>query len=286
MTDLGYTLSSLLARRLPIRVTDGIAHALADLYALSHPGRRRAVGRNLAWIWSQSGRAGPSPGARETYRVFARSVRDFLAQGPGRPGAVPRLSERARAALAEARGDGRGTLLVSAHFGPWERALQWLAAELGGVDALAAPHRFAAVERFFVARRAAGGVRTLCSTRPAMTAIQRLKSGGWLAALADRPFRSTSRNHVVADGIVSVDPAPLLLARRAGALVLPGLSCLSADGGLEIEFDRPFTMGARDGIPMTEGVGRIQRFFDRHVRAHPTQWFEWRLRRSPGSAGS
>jgi lauroyl/myristoyl acyltransferase len=172
---------------------------------------------------------------------------------------------------------------MSAHFGPWERALQWLAAELGGVDALAAPHRFAAVERFFVARRAAGGVRTLCTTRPAMTAIQRLRAGGWLAALADRPFRARGRFR--GDGIVPVDRGPLLLARRAGALVLPGVSRLSADGGLEIEFDPPFAMGGRQGLSVAEGAGRIQRFFDLHVRSHPTQWFEWCVRRNPGPAG-
>jgi hypothetical protein len=40
----------------------------------------------------------------------------------------------------------------------------------------------------------------------------------------------------------------------------------------------------RGGLPMAEAVERIQRFFDQHVRAHPTQWFEWRIRRSPGSA--
>ena len=285
MTDLGYSFASLLARRLPSSVTGALASFLSDLYVLSHPGYERAVSRNLAWIWAETGRAGPPPGARETYRAFARAVRDFLAHEPGRSGESPaRLSERARDSLAEARRDGRGTVLVSGHFGPWERALQWLAAELGGVDALAAPHRLASVERFFVARRAACGVRTLCSSRPVMTALQNLKAGGWLAALVDRPFRGRGEARASVDGIVPVDFAPLLLARRAGALVLPGVSRLAADGGLEIDFDKPFALDPRGGLSVPEAVRRIQRFLDEHVRAHPTEWFEWRLRRSADHA--
>src|SRR5437870_279 len=110
-------------------------------------------------------------------------------------------------------------VLVSGHFGPWERALQWLAGELGGVEALAAPHRLAAVDRFFVQQRERGGVRTLCSSRPVRSALRSLQSGGWIAALADRPRRSRFQ----ARGIGPIDPGPLRLARRAQALVLPGV---------------------------------------------------------------
>ncbi|HZE19762.1 MAG TPA: hypothetical protein VE402_06550, partial [Candidatus Angelobacter sp.] len=215
MTDLGYCLASLLVRRLPPRATDSLARALSDCYVLTHPGRARAVDRNLAWIWEDSRREGSPPGARETYRAFARALRDFLAHEPG--GKVPgvRLASGARASLETARGSGRGTVLVSGHFGPWERALQWLAEELGGVEALAARHKLEAVDRFFIARRARGGVRTLCSSRPVQSALQSLKSGGWIAALADRPRQergdprredSRSRRDHDARGIVPIDP--------------------------------------------------------------------------------
>jgi KDO2-lipid IV(A) lauroyltransferase len=179
-------------------------------------------------------------------------------------------------------------VLVSGHIGPWERALQWLAGELGGVEALAARHRLAAVDRFFVERRARGGVRTLCSSRPVMSALQSLKSGGWIAALADRPRRGATREAARRSsgagpvgpsnprGIVAIDRGPLLLARRAGALVIPGVSTFAADGALEIDFDAPFSLDpTAGGLEVPEGLARLQRFFDSHVRAHPTQWFEW-----------
>ena len=281
MTDLGYSLASFLVRRLPQRAVDPLAHLISDLYVLAHPRRARAVSRNLAWIWSEAERHGPPPDARQTYRAFARAVGDFLAHEPREDGRGVRLSEPARAALRTARRSGTGTVLVSGHFGPWERALRWLAAELGGVEALAAPHRLAAVNRFFVEQRARGGVRTLCSSHPVMTALRTLKTGGWIAALVDRPRRKPGT-----DGIVPIDRGPLLLARRAGALVIPGVSRFAADGALEIEFDAPFSLDpGKGGLELSQGLARIQRFFDAHVRAHPTQWFEWRGARSFGAAG-
>ena len=272
MTDLGYSLASLLIRRLPPCATDKLTLAISDCYVLTHPGRARAVDRNLAWIWRDSNRAGAPPRARETYRVFARALRDFLAHEPGSKGPRVRLTPGARASLESARRSGRGAVLVSGHFGPWERALQWLAGEMGGVEALAARHKLAAVDRFFIAQRARGGVRTLCSSRPVMSALQSLKQGGWIAALADRPRRGSLER----DGIVPIDPGPLLLARRAGALVLAGVTTFASDGALEIEFDPPFSLDSGPGgIEVSQGLARLQRLFDAHVRAHPTQWFSW-----------
>ncbi|HEY3155914.1 MAG TPA: hypothetical protein VGK76_04690 [Candidatus Eisenbacteria bacterium] len=280
MTDLGYSVASFLVRRLPPAAIDPLLNLASDLYVLAHPGRARAVSRNLAWIWSETRRPGPPPRARQTYRAFARVVRDFLAHEPEQ-GSRVRLSEPARAALRTARLSGSGIVLVSGHFGPWERALQWLAAELGGVEALAAPHRLAAVDRFFVEQRARGGVRTLCSSRPVKTALEKLKTGAWIAALVDRPRRSPG-----GEGIVPIDPGPLLLARRARALVIPGVSRIAGDGAIEIEFDRPFSLDpTQGGLDISQGIARLQEFFDAHVRAHPTQWFQWRCARSLGAPG-
>ena len=285
VTDLGYSLASLLIRRLPPSATESLARAISDCYVLTHPERARAVDRNLARIWRDSRRVGSPPRARETYRAFARALRDFLAHEPGMKSPGIHLAPEARVSLDAARRTGLGAVLVSGHFGPWERALQWLAGELGGVEALAARHRLAAVDRFFVARRARAGVRTLCSSRPVMSALQSLKAGGWIAALADRPRHAQGGSPLLDsrmersgdwERIVPIDPGPLLLARRAGAIVIPGVSTSMPDGALEIRLDSPFTLDpARGGLELHQGVARLQRFFDAHVRAHPTQWFAW-----------
>ncbi len=275
MTDLGYRFAALLARRLPRAVTDPLATWCADLYVATHPGRARAVRRNLA-------RAGVAdPDARETVRAFARVVRDFLA-GAGGAERAPRvvLDAEARRVLALARASGEPTVLVSGHFGPWERALGWIAAELGEVHALALPHRSAAVERFFVERRALSGVRTLRCDQPARAALELLRGGSWIAALVDRAAAPATPG-----ALVPIDRGPLLLARRARAVVLPGVSWVDPAGSLHVRFAPPFSLDPRrGGLPVPQAAERVQAFFDAHVREHPTQWFDWSARGARSAA--
>jgi lauroyl/myristoyl acyltransferase len=263
-------------------MSDRLAGLLADLYVWSHPFRARAVDRGLRRVWTESGRHGPPPRARDTHRAFAMAVRDFLA-GDVRGGNAPRvrLDGEARSILRAALEAKRSTVVVSGHFGPWEVALQWLAREIGPVHALARRHRFSAVERFFAARRAAFGVRTLSARRPAAAALERLRAGGWIAALADRAaLRRADSDRggraIRSGGLVEVDRAPLLIARRAAAQVLAGVAWRARDGVAEVRFHPPFTLGPRRGdISLAQAEERLQTFFDDHVRAHPTQWFEW-----------
>ena len=288
MSDLGYVLASFAARKLPPAWADRLAVVLGDLYTWTHPTRARAVARRLRRLATSSSQGVPAT-ARETYRAFARAVLDFLRSAPD-PNTSPRvrLDDEARRILRDVRASGRSTVIVSGHFGPWEVALQWLARELGSpVDALARVHRSRRIERFFASRRAAFGVRTLSEDYPARTALQRLRAGGWIAALADRGSRAgrgrvrddrQSASGATPDAtnsiIVPLDRAPLLLARRASAQVLAGVSWRAPDGAVEVRFHPAFSIEPRRG-GLQKAEALLQRFFDAHVRAHPTQWFDW-----------
>lgn len=294
MSDLGYLLASFVARSLPRSWVDRVADLLGDLYTWTHPNRSRALTRRLQRLWAEDPST-PRPTARQTHRAFARAVVDFLISAPSHDATLRvRLDDEARAILREVRASGRSTVLVSGHFGPWEVALQWLAKELGApVDALARAHRSRRIERFFASRRAAFGVRTLSEGYPARTALKRLRAGGWIAALVDRSSRvargrraGTAGAAAQANGgaeavpetggIVPVDRAPLLLARRASAQVLAGVSWRAPDGAVEVRFHPAFSLEPRrGGLGLQQAEAVLQRFFDAHVRAHPTQWFDW-----------
>jgi len=294
VTDLGYVLAAAAARHLPRSMSEALAIGFADLYTWTHPHRVRALDRRFRRARVDDlGRRGPMPTAKETHRAFARALRDFLAAGAGEHPRV-RLDAEATAILREARASGRSTVLVSGHFGPWEAALQGLTREIGAVDALARPHRLPRVERFFAARRARFGVRTLSAGAPVLAALARLRAGGWIAALADRgsgwkgrrlPLRNVLEGADAAERLVPLDARPLLLAKRASAQVLAGVAWREPDGVIEVRFHPAFTLEPRrGGIGMAQAQARLQGFFDAHVRAHPTQWFDWGAW-SPAAAG-
>ena len=286
VTELGYHAAAMAARRLPLWLSDPIAACLADLYVATHPGRARDVSLRLARLWSEARAPGRPPGARDTYRAFAEALRDFLASTGATVGGRPpvRLDPDTARHLAAARASGAPTVVVSGHFGPWELALQWLAGEVGPVDALAAPHRCGSVERFFRAHRAARGVRTLNGARPAAEAIERLRGGGWIAVLADRARRSVPPSGSLCGsapgdrraGFVPVNSTPLLLARRGRAQILAGAAWREGDGAIGIRFHAPFTLApVRGGLDLGRAEQTLQQFFDAHLLAHPTQWYDW-----------
>jgi lauroyl/myristoyl acyltransferase len=277
VTELGYILAAAASRHFPLWMSEALASTVADLYTWTHPGRARVVGLRLERVRRDQGPPGAAATARDTNRAFARALRDFLAGGAaGAPSPRVRLTEDARAILLAARSSGRSTVLVSGHFGPWEVALRWLAREVGTVDALAAAHRSSAVERFFAATRESYGVRTLSQTRPAAAALARLRAGGWIAALVDRDSGRRGRSGSPIDALVRLDSAPLLLAMRARAQVLAGVAWRAPDGAVEVRFHPAFTLQPRrGGIALPQAVARLQAFFDEHVRAHPTQWYDW-----------
>lgn len=280
MTDLGYQIASIAAQRLPVWMTDWMAARIADVYVSTHPERAKHATLRVARIWREGGLVGAPPPARETFRAFAWALRDFLAahRGGTRVPAV-RLDAEAESHLARARASAGPTIVVSGHFGPWEMALWWLAREVGPMDAITAPHRVEAIERFFRGRRAAFGVRTLGGPSPAAAALRRLREGGWVAALADRAWSRRADGASAPRGLVAVDPSPLLLAQRAQAQVLPGAAWRAPDGMISVRFHAPFTLDpATGGLTLDEGVAAVSRFFDSHVRAYPTQWFDWSVR--------
>ncbi len=282
MTDWGYRAAAFLARRLPRRMGARIAEGFADLYVATHPSTAKSVARALGRLQETPNGGAPVAYVRSTYRDFARSLLDFLREA--RDAAAARVvldgdTRRILDRMRDTRGEGprppRPTLVLSGHFGPWESALRWLASEVGPIDALAAPHRSRAVERFFAVRRRTGGVRTLSGGGSAARALRHLRAGGWIAALIDRGCHP--RRHVGGlGGLVPIDRAPLLLARRTGADVLAGVSWRDDEGSLHVRFLEPFAVGPRrHGLSLDQAASRLQRFFDQHVRAHPVQWYAW-----------
>ncbi len=280
MTDLGYQIASIAAQRLPVWVTDRMAALIADVYVTTHPERANDARLRVARIWRESGLGGAPPPARETFRAFAWALRDFLAaHGGGIRVPAVRLDAEAERHLAAARATRAPTVVVSGHFGPWEMALWWLAREVGPMDAITAPHRLEAVERFFRGRRAAFGVRTLDGPSPTALAVRRLREGGWVAALADRAWGRREARTAAPRGLVAVDSSPLVVAQRARAQVLPGAAWRAPDGMISVRFHEPFTLEpAPGGLTLDQAAASVSRFFDAHVRAHPTQWFDWSVR--------
>ncbi len=267
MTHAPYRLCAWLAARLPRPLACAIARGIARAFAWANPSRRRAVRGNLARIRPDADARTLDRLVLATYVAFAESLVDAWRDSP-LPDVAIEGAEQLHAALAA----GRGVLLWSAHLGNWELAAAALARAGFPVAALARPHADPATDRFLAGRRAAAGVRVVGRCPGAHGARSVLRARGLLALLGDRRFEGRGRAVPFFGRPARLPAAPLALARRTGALVVPGFVVRIAPGRYRIQLepalDDEATRQGGDGA-----LAALAAALERHVRRDPTQWF-------------
>ena len=260
-----YAACAALARTLPPSVAYALARAAALGFWAASPSRRRAVRANLCRVAPELPARERERLARRMFMTFAESMVD-AGRALGNQGAAAVTIEgadRLRAALDA----GHGVLLWSAHFGNWELAAAALARGGFEVSALARAHRDPGLERFFDATRRAAGVRVVARCPGAREARRVLRGHGLLALLGDRRFGVGGRAVPFFGLPARLPAAPLALARRTGAALVPGFVVRTSPGRYRVQVEPAVTApgdGALEALAAT---------LERYVRAHPEQWY-------------
>jgi KDO2-lipid IV(A) lauroyltransferase len=219
--------------------------------------------------------------AKEVFRSIGRSLVEFsrfgittrddvlrLVQGPGRE-----MFERA---LAE----GKGGMMVTAHFGNWELIAAWMAASGFPVDFLIGTQHNEKVDRLLVGFRSATGGRIIRLSTSSRQVFKSLKANRLTALVSDQ--------HAASGGVVldfmgrlaSTPQGPALFSIRTGAPLLPLL--------LRRErYDRHILIPGEPIYPPNSGdedadmitiTRAYTKFFEANIRKYPGQWM-WTHRR-------
>ena len=258
MTRLLLPLAATLARLLPGRVAYALARGIAFGFWVANPSRRAAVRANLARVAPEKTPREREALARRMFATFAESLVDALR-------ATGRVTIEGGELLRDALAEGHGVLLWSAHLGNWELAAAALAGTGLDVAALARAHDDREVEKFFDARRRKAGVRVVARCPGAREARRVLRSRGLLALLGDRRFGVGGRAVTFFGLPARLPAAPVALAQRTGAALVPGFVVRTAPGRYRVQVEPPVT-GAR-------ALETLAATLERYVRAHPEQWF-------------
>jgi len=264
-----YRAGARLARTLPRPVAVALGRGIAQVFRLLGPARCAAVRANLARLRPEADGRALARLVAATYAAFGESLIDAwrLDLRPGHAqGDAPSCTVVGAEALRALLDGGRGVVLWSAHFGNWELAAAALAREGFDVAALARPHADPGVDRFFAARRAAAGVRIVGRCPLAHGARETLRDRGLLALLGDRRFGGTGQAVALCGGSAALPAAPVALARRTGAAIVPGFVERIAPGRWRVTFEPPLEPG-------DTALSELARALERRILADPTQWF-------------
>ncbi len=271
------------AARTPSWLQQRAGRAFGRTLGVLLPGRRRVVETNLALCFPEMPAAERAALARENLAQTGRGGFEFLRAWWGRVSeGRPRYTVEGLEHLEALRAEGRGVLLVSAHFVHLELCARLLCRH-APVAGMYRPHGDAAMEWAVKAGRLryATAMFARDELRPA---LKHLKSGGILWFAPDQESRRGDSVFVPFFG----RPAWSLtsthqLARLSGAAVCPFFHERLADGSYRLQVQAPLVNFP--SADATADTARVMAALEAMIRRAPSQylWLHQRFKTQPGA---
>jgi lauroyl/myristoyl acyltransferase len=178
------------------------------------------------------------------------------------------------AELQKATRDGRGLVVLTAHLGNWELAGRMLARDgARPTHVVVAAEADPAVERFLRGGTAPVHFVTRAAPTTSLALLAALRRGEIVALQGDRALGT--RGDVLQPFFGAPAPFPLgpfVLARAAGASVVPAFCLLDGDRRYRIVVGAPSTVEAGgEEAALRRWVTTLQAM----VKRHPAQWFNF-----------
>jgi len=271
-----YRLAGVVAGLLPRRLRLGVARLIGRAAGRRLAEERARVRGNLARILPHADARALDRAVAETFANFAACFGDFLTVNRGSPA---RLGDYVSRRVGEEHLDlaceaGRGVILLTAHLGNWELGGRLLVPRLDRLAHIVlAGEQDPDLERYlrregerlrFVTRRHA------TSTLGLLAALRRNEA---VAMQGDRPTGERGDALVEFFGAPAAFPiGPFVLARAAGAPVVPAYCAIDADRRYRMTIEPPiWVKPGEEEAALATMVATLERA----IRAHPTQWFNF-----------
>lgn len=229
------------------RVTGGLARVYPDMSAASQRELAAKVGRNAA----------QSLGEILFNDRYQKQSHLFHASGPGLD------------VLRTAKAEGRGAIVVSAHYGQWEAIRHVLKRDGLETGAVYRENGNAFYEQRFLTQIEHGGLPIVArgpSGNRAM--IKHLRSGGFFAILVDQKYQSGEVIPFLGHDALTATAAADLAIRYDLPLV-PAFGTRRDNGfDIDVEFEAPIERG--DAVTM---MAAINERIGARINAKPEQWY-------------
>jgi KDO2-lipid IV(A) lauroyltransferase len=276
------TLAGAAVGRLPAPAARRLGAGLGAVAYRLLPGRRRVVLGNLALVF---GDRLPAPVrtalARECFRHLGLTVVECCRLFFGCPETLlARVRIRGLEHLRAAAAQRRGVFYLTAHFGNWEL--------------LAAAHRLTGLPLSVVVRpldnpyldsviaraRERSGLQVVPKRQAIPGVRAAIRRGDGVGILLDQDAGRAGAFVPFLGHLASTSRSLAVLALKTRAPVIPAFIRRLPDGGHELVLESPVPVTVTGDLEhdIRENTARFAAAIERHVRAHPEQWF-WVHRR-------
>ena len=268
MRALFFKLLRFCSRRLSPRFSVAVFGVFARISWVISPARRRAVTRNLSFVF-------PEKSSRELAAIgeaaavnFVRYLVDFFtldAYGPA--WLESRVTWHGYEHIEALKAAGQPFIIMTAHLGNWEIAGAAMNARGHTIASLALPHGDVSVNALWDAQRKSYGM-DVCSLAHVRHCFRAMKDGKVLALLGDRDFTGGGADVDCGGFFARIPKGPAALATVLKVPLVPGF--LFRDGERFAAYiGEPMRMEGDETVQLARCAEVLVSF----IRKYPEQWF-------------
>ena len=272
----------LVARVLPFRCTSAIGAALGRA-AFGVMGRRRRIAiENITAAFGPEVAGKPARDlARRTFVQIGRSFMEFLAlPSLGHEGILRRVELIGYEPVLEWARQGKGAVMITAHYGNWELCGAALRAAGGPVRYLLPPQSNKGSDEYFDRIRGRLGIEAVKIGFGMRGALKALRQGAFLGMLPDQDARRIGIHVPFFGRPASTHTGPARLAYRTGCPI--GIGLIERESGARFRSRMVATLVPDPASDEPREVERLTRAIsetiEAAVRRRPDHWY-WLHRR-------
>jgi KDO2-lipid IV(A) lauroyltransferase len=262
-------------RRLPIGVLRAFGRAIGlAAYALAAPARRTAFA-NVTLALPALDESSRRALVRRCFATLGELAGETVSMLGDHSLPPLEVTREARTVMENARSEGKGVVLASAHLGPWERVAASLAAAGVPLVAVARESYDPRFSRVYDRLRAAAGVRVIWRGAPGATAriVRTLRDGEVLGIPMDLRSRVASVGAPFLGHAAPTASGPARIALRARSPVVVSTAAPRSDGTLVVSATRIMADDLRpDPAGACTLTARINDELSRRILALPHAW--------------
>lgn len=212
--------------------------------------------------------------AKQVFRHFARgAVEFFYLLSLKREQVDMMIDLEGREHLDKAYAEGRGCIVITAHYGNWELLARKMVIEGFKVNVIARDSDDPGMTGIATRIRESGGYRVFDKDQPLIGAIRALKKNELLGILPDQ----NESNGMLVDFFsqpAATATGPAVFALKTGASVIPAFAPRMHDGKYKGTIYPPieFTPGGDEQKDIHDLMTLINLAIEREVRSNPSQW--------------
>lgn len=270
-----FLLAELLLSRLPTGAGYFVAHRTADIVYVLHRRLRINIADNLRHVLGpEADEAVIRAASRRVLRNLAKNYFDLIKMPRLKPEDIQRLvSAHNVHYLVDAVARGKGVVLVTAHYGSFDMAVQVLAARSVQTTILVEALRPQRLLDHVVSLRGSQGLNVIPARPGALQAILRsLRRGEMVLFACDRDLTGDSPKALFFGRETGVPDIAVRMALRTGAAIVPVFNRRRDDGRYDVWVEPPIEVAHAGNGAAAECMKQIIQVMEKYIRSCPEQW--------------